>query len=149
MDLIFWRHAHAEDHRPGLDDLDRELTAKGREQAKAMARWLKPRLPEDVRILVSPSVRTRQTADALKLPYEIAEGIAPDVAPQSLLTTAGWPNGKNPVLLVGHQPTLGEAAALVMTGKVMGWQIKKGAAWWLTGSTIPPTIRAVIGPDLL
>ena len=41
MNLILWRHAEAED---GVPDLERGLTDKGRRQADAAARWLRPYL---------------------------------------------------------------------------------------------------------
>ena len=62
MELILWRHAEAED---GIPDSARELTDKGRKQADLVAAWLKPRLPKNTRIIVSPTQRTQQTASAL------------------------------------------------------------------------------------
>ncbi len=35
------------------------------------------------------------------------------------------------MLVVGHQPTLGLAAAYLMAGVTMPWSVKKGALWWL------------------
>jgi phosphohistidine phosphatase len=55
MDLILWRHAEAED---GFPDQGRKLTEKGEKQAAKMAAWLKAHLPEEVRIIVSPTTRT-------------------------------------------------------------------------------------------
>ena len=43
MDLIFWRHAEAENRREGQDDLERALTHKGERQAQRMAAWLNQR----------------------------------------------------------------------------------------------------------
>ena len=110
MDLILWRHAEAEDHgaRP---DLERELTKHGRKQAETMARWLKPRLPAGCRILVSPSKRTLQTVEPLGIAFDADARVAPDVSAQSVLDAAGWPDAEGAVMVVGHQPTLGEVAA--------------------------------------
>ena len=36
------------------------------------------------------------------------------------------------VLIVGHQPTLGQLAALLMTGEDYEWDIKKASAWWFS-----------------
>ena len=63
MDLILWRHAEAVPEREGLDDLDRPLTPKGERQAQRMAEWLNHRLAHSTRILVSPALRTQQTAN--------------------------------------------------------------------------------------
>lgn len=72
MDLILWRHAEAED---GLPDINRELTGRGRKQASRMADWLNPGLPPDIRVLVSPAIRTVQTAQALGRDYEVLPGL--------------------------------------------------------------------------
>lgn len=150
MELILWRHAEAED---GFPDLARELTGKGRKQARQMADWLIDRLPQDTRILVSPAARTRQTAEFLGLDFSILEELAPGAPAGQLLAVAGWPAGPHNVLIVGHQPTLGEAAALAMTGNTAGWGVKKGGLWWLSSrSRLSPNecvLRAVIAPDLL
>jgi phosphohistidine phosphatase len=130
MDLIIWRHADAADGEP---DAARPLTARGRAQAELMARWLAPRLPADLRILVSPARRAQETARALGQPFETTGEIGTDTDAAGLLRAAGWPDGARPALVVGHQPTLGEAAALLLSGREAGWRIGKGAVWWLHG----------------
>jgi phosphohistidine phosphatase len=35
------------------------------------------------------------------------------------------------VIVVGHQPTLGAVASLLLTGQVQALSVKKGAVWWL------------------
>jgi len=150
MDLILWRHAEAED---GIPDMQRALTLKGRKQAKKMATWLKPRLPENTRILVSPSLRTQQTAAALGVDFSTLEEIAPGASAHALLKAAHWPQGEQSVLIVGHQPTLGEVAALLLGGPNSGWSIKKGTVWWFSCRTrfgaIESVLNAVISPELL
>jgi phosphohistidine phosphatase len=150
MDLILWRHAEAEDSFP---DMERALTAKGRKQAKKMASWLKSRVPQNIRILVSPAKRTLQTAAALGLDFNTLEEIVLGASPHALLKAAHWPQGKHSVLIVGHQPTLGKAAALLLGGQDASWNIKKGAIWWFTSRTLfgsnECVLRAVVSPDLL
>ncbi len=70
MDIILWRHAEAED---GTPDAKRALTPRGEKQARKIAKWLAKRLPEDVRIVVSPAVRCQQTAEALGLPFHTSK----------------------------------------------------------------------------
>ncbi|MDR2195376.1 MAG: histidine phosphatase family protein, partial [Gallionellaceae bacterium] len=126
MDLILWRHAEAED---GFDDdMQRRLTAKGVKQADKMAAFLRPLLPKQTHILVSPAVRTQQTARALGLDFITEPVIAPGAPAEALLAAAKRTHA-DCVLLVGHQPCLGEAAALLM-GAAHGWSVKKGAVWW-------------------
>ena len=153
MELILWRHAEAEELRPGIDDDKRRLTGRGEKQAQKMAKWLRRQLPGKTRILVSPAQRTRQTADALKLDYEIEPRTGTSASPADLLAAAGWPDSEGAVLLVGHQPTLGQVAAFLMTGKAMGWPVKKGAVWWLSeqvrnGKT-QVVMRGTFNPDML
>lgn len=147
MDLILWRHADAED---GVRDEERELTAEGRKQARRMAAWLKQRLPRGARILVSRTRRTRQTARALTIRFKVSDDVGPQATPQSVLKAADWPRGEGTVLVVGHQPTLGRAAALALTGAPADWRVAKGAIWWLTSRDgDEAAVRAVIAPDLL
>jgi phosphohistidine phosphatase len=149
MDLILWRHADAQD---GDNDMARELTAKGRKQAERIALWLKPRLPESTRILVSPAVRALQTADALELDYEVVSNIAPGALGVQVLSAAGWPDATGTVLLIGHQPTLGEASSLLLFGEAGGLNIKKGGLIWLSnrvrGSQPQTILKAAMSPDI-
>jgi phosphohistidine phosphatase len=153
MELILWRHAEAEDIRHGSRDEDRELTARGRKQAKEMAKWLLQRIPEKARILVSPARRTVQTADALNLRYELVPQIGTTATPSDLLDASGWPDGGSAVLLIGHQPTLGEVATLLLTGSQHSLQLNKGAVCWLSGrkknGRIVASLRAMIEPEML
>jgi len=150
MDLILWRHAEAEE---GMPDRARALTARGRKQARAVARWLSKRLPDDLRILVSPAVRAQQTAAALECAVETESRVDVGAAPHEVLAAAGWPDGAGTVLVVGHQPTLGEVAALALTGVHASWPVRKGAVWWLRrrmrDGEVEVVLRAVIGPDLV
>ena len=150
MELILWRHAEAED---GVPDSARKLTDKGLKQAQVMAEWLKPRLPKNTRIIVSPTKRTQQTAAALGDDYETVREIGPSVSAKSILAAAGWPDAKGAVVVVGHQPTLGEVAALLMSGDPMGWNVRKGAVWWFSykkkGDVAEVTLHTSISPDML
>jgi phosphohistidine phosphatase len=150
MDLLLWRHAEAED---GEDDLKRRLTARGEKQARTMAGWIRDHQPKGLRIIVSPAVRTQQTAEALKLPYETVRKIGPEACVSELIAASGWPDATGAVLIVGHQPSLGRMASLLLAGYEAEWTIKKGALWWLSnrvrrGET-QTVLRAVIPAELL
>jgi phosphohistidine phosphatase len=150
MDLILWRHAEAED---GVPDMARALTPKGEKQAAQMARWLREHLPKDTRVLVSPATRAQQTARALTSQFETERAIAPGTSVASLLAKTGWPEAKGAVLVVGHQPTLGEVAAMLISGHPSDWIIKKGAIMWLThrirGDDQQVVLRATLSPELV
>lgn len=149
MELILWRHAEAED---GTPDMARELTSKGQKQAKHMAAWLKPRLPEGTRILVSPAQRTQQTAAALGVDFSTLQALAPDASAEAVLAAAGWPHHAHSALIVGHQPTLGEVAATLLQSATPSMSIKKGAVWWFSARRGDPqdiVLKAMLSPDIL
>ena len=150
MDLILWRHAEAEDSVP---DAGRKLTDKGLIQAQRMAAWLKPRLPHNTRILVSPATRTQQTAAALDMEFETVKEVGVTTSPVILLAKSGWPKTPDAVLVIGHQPTLGQVAAFTLCGELQNWSVKKGAIWWINkrlrqgeGQAV---LRCVLAPELL
>lgn len=147
MDLILWRHADAEE---GPNDAARRLTPKGLKQAARMAAWLDSRLPKNARVIVSPAVRAQQTAAALSRTSKTNDQVAPSAPPGEVLRAAGWPDASGTVVVVGHQPTLGAAAALALTGKATEWRIKKGGVWWISSreGEATPVVRAVMTPDL-
>jgi phosphohistidine phosphatase len=130
MELILWRHAEAASGDP---DSARPLTDRGRAQSQVMARWLAQRLPADLRMIVSPARRAQETALALGRSFETIEVLAPGCDVATLLGIAGWPDGERTVLVVGHQPTLGEIAAHLVDGQDSSWRIGTGAVWWLKG----------------
>ena len=150
MDLILWRHAEAED---GIPDAARKLTAKGQKQAQQMAAWLTTHLPQNTRILVSPATRTQQTAAALGREFETVKEVGLAASTVSLLAKAGWPDAHGAVVVVGHQPTLGQVAAFLLCGAEQDWSVKKGAVWWISnrvrqgdGQTV---LRCVLAPEML
>jgi phosphohistidine phosphatase len=150
MNLVLWRHADAEDGAPGRSDDARRLTAKGEKQARRMAAWLGKRLPGKTRVLASPAHRAQQTARALARDFETHAELGTSADPHSLLKAADWPDGDGTVVVVGHQPTLGQAAALALTGRPADWGLKKGAIWWLESrGRGDVAVRAVVAPDLL
>ncbi len=150
MELILWRHAEAED---GIPDAKRPLTERGQKQARKMAKWLRKRLPEDTRIIVSPALRCQQTAAALEREFEASKHVGTSANAGQVLQAAGWPEAQSSVLVVGHQPTLGRLAAMLLTGQEADWTIKKGAIWWLStaavGDEASASLRAALGPDLI
>jgi phosphohistidine phosphatase len=131
MDLILWRHAEAEDDLEGLDDMERALTPRGEKQAARVAAWLDRRLPEGTRILTSPALRCEQTVAALGRKARRRDELAPDATVEGVLKAAQWPDAKQPVLIVGHQPVLGQVLAQLLGIQGGNCAVRKGAVWWL------------------
>ncbi len=154
MDLLLWRHAEAED---GIPDIKRKLTPRGEKQAQQMAAWLKTHAPENLRIVASPARRCQQTVQALDLSFETDPRLAPGNSVNDLLAAIDWPEGgdakHHPVLVVGHQPTLGRTAALLLSGSEAYWSIKKGSVWWFSNKTrlneTQTVLRAVVAAEMV
>jgi phosphohistidine phosphatase len=158
MQLILWRHAQAEDTSTSLGDLRhrdwaRELTLQGEKQARRAAQWLRPRLPPNTQVLVSPAIRTVQTAQQLTADFERVDALAPEASVADVLKAAGWPGSDDQtVVVVGHQPTLGAVAYYLLTGNDGDLAVRKSAVWWFQsasgGRAGGTALRAVFDPSM-
>lgn len=150
MDLILWRTAEAEENS---QDLERRLTPKGRRQCERVAGWLDQRLPARFAVMSSPALRAKQTAETLGIPVKPEKALAPGASARQILETAGWPDYKGLVVVVGHQPDLSGVLAELFPGYTGRWSVKKGGLWWITNrmrdEKAQIVVRAVISPDLL
>jgi len=144
MDLILWRHAEAHEASEGGTDMDRALTPRGEKQAARMAAWLDRQLPEGVRVMCSPARRCEQTVKALNRKYKLRAELAPDGTAEDLLTLAGWPKTRLPVLVVGHQPTLGQTLAQLLGLQASELPVRKGAVWWLRSRERDGQLQTVV-----
>jgi phosphohistidine phosphatase len=150
MELILWRHADAEDAGPA-GDLARRLTKRGRKQAERMGDWLRPLVREGWDVLSSPADRAKETAEALGLPCEIRPALAPGLSAAAVLREAGWPAGERNVVIVGHQPTLGEVVAQLLGGSG-DVPFRKAGIWWFATRDrdgMQTVLRAVLDPEIL
>jgi phosphohistidine phosphatase len=118
-----------------------------------MARWLDHQLIETARILVSPALRCEQTALNLGRKFKICDQLGPQGTADDLLAIAQWPDAKAPVLVVGHQPSLGQVAARLLGLPQTELSVRKGAVWWLRSrlrdEQRQTVLLAVQSPDLL
>lgn len=150
MQLILWRHAEA---APGKPDEARPLTDIGRLHARQMAQWLRLRLPTGLLVLSSPAVRARQTAEALSLAYTLSDALAKHGSAAAMRDAAGWPDNPRNVMLVGHQPVLGELLMLLLGAATPLDAMPKAGIWWLSAQRsegqVLIGVKAVIGPESL
>lgn len=125
MNLYLMRHAHAGQREEWTGpDFERPLTEKGRRAAEAAASGLAHRSPPISRIITSPYVRAAETAAIvaarLGVPVTTSDALSPSFGLSGLaavLTEAGWAGD---LLLIGHQPSMGQVlAALIGQGDVM------------------------------
>lgn len=159
INLFLWRHAEAEDTWP---DLERALTARGHRDASRVAKVLARHLDENSRIVASPAVRTRETAqplaDRMSLQAEVDQRLAPGARASTVLDVleaaiAGFSGDSPTLVMVGHQPWLGQVARRLLANADGDWSVKKAAAWWLVRRSRDGnsewTLRSVFDPDLV
>ena len=116
--LIVVRHAKAT-HQPGLADVDRPLTGRGRRDARAAGAWLLGRdLIPDL-VYCSVARRTRQTWDQLAVCLADGRDIGVDYSARLYEADTGdvldvigaTPDDVRTLLVVGHNPAMQQVAA--------------------------------------
>ena len=152
MELLLWRHADAQS---GIPDFERELSAHGHEQARRVAAWLEERAPENLRLVVSPATRARQTVAHFRNDESLMQFCAPlydGAPPEDILALLGWPHAASPALVVGHQPLIGTLAARLLGSTPHPASFRKSALWWLRadpGRNVVQLVQVVDGDSEL
>ncbi len=136
MNLYFLRHGIAEDRNPAKhkDDSQRALTDEGIEAMRLEVKAFKALKLDFDHILSSPYLRARQTAEItaeglgikkrLKFSDHLACGGDPKKLVKDLATNY---YSKDNILLVGHEPYLGDLIGLMISGSAhASIQMKKG-----------------------
>lgn len=137
MRLYIVRHAIAASHGTlGVKDDDRDLTEEGVERMRQAAEGLRRLdcIPE--LILSSPLLRARQTAEILLaafgkgLELKILPSLSPSGIRRELYQAISSYEGRlKSLMLVGHQPSLGEIAGAIIGGSPdCNIELKKGGA---------------------
>jgi phosphohistidine phosphatase SixA len=119
--LILLRHAHAEAAAPGQPDRERPLSREGLAEAEAAGLWLKSHGHVPDRILCSPATRTLQTLEqvlgALGYLEQRSEPRIYEATPGTLLQLVDEHRDCATLMLVGHNPGLEQAVALLSDGQ--------------------------------
>jgi phosphohistidine phosphatase len=117
--IYLLRHAKA---NAGLNDLERDLSAKGRRQAEYIGQWMGENGIIPDRIVSSPAKRTTVTASlcAEQAGYQGKIHLADDLYDAHSNTyidlIAGLDNKHDSVMVVGHNPEI-SAVVTVLTGE--------------------------------
>lgn len=143
--IYLYRHGIAEDGRPGQSDAQRALTEEGRRRVAEIATGLQKLEVRPDHILASPLVRAQETAAitaelvAPKLKVETMAALAFGEPEDVLAELVGY-IGSRELMLVGHQPSLGELASQLLTGSPLAVPLpfKKGAIAAIELGSIPP-----------
>lgn len=130
MHIILWRHAEAE---IGPNDLARELTVKGHNQAEKMADQLRKKLPNHYQLWTSQAQRSRQTASYLSTPTHEFPELNPEADARQIPQLFQQITSNEIVVIVGHQPWIGQLCAFLLNQNWQNdayWSVKKGGFWW-------------------
>jgi phosphohistidine phosphatase len=158
-ELYLVRHGIAEPRGEAWpDDAKRPLTEQGMSRLKRSARAL-VRLGVSIDVvLTSPLVRTRQTAEIVAGAFSPrpslinVEALAPGGAPAALATELEKHSRRPHIVIVGHEPGIGELAAWLL-GMRHPIGFKKGAVCRIDVDSLPPrgagALRWFLSPKIL
>jgi phosphohistidine phosphatase len=118
--LILFRHAKAAPRQPGAGDPDRALTPTGRADAAVSGRWLTQNGYAPDVVLVSPSLRTRETwicvKDLLPAARMVLEDSLYDALPEEIISAIdAVAHDAETVMVVAHNPGLQEVGVRLLT----------------------------------
>src|SRR6266851_4273279 len=144
-ELCIMRHGIAADRSISSSDAKRTLTPEGRERMQEIAQGLARAGFTPERIVSSPYLRAAETAEIVAqnldagLRVESCEALQPGGAPDALFEFLGKEAARKSVLVVGHEPDLGNlAASLLGAGRNSDFAFKKGGCCLISLDRFPP-----------
>jgi phosphohistidine phosphatase len=146
MILYIVRHSDAvHGGTSGILDDDRPLTEKGIKKMKEVARGLRALGVSPELILSSPLPRARQTAEIIvevmggEIPMKLTGALAPSGSRSELYEELRAGQKLSALMVVGHQPSLGEIAGEIAWGSAEHYiELKKGGACALEINELDP-----------
>lgn len=152
--LILFRHAKAESRRAGGGDEDRQLDSTGQAEAQATGHWLATHGIAPQIVLVSPSMRTRQTWEAVadmlpKTRLEIVDCLY-DALPEEISAVIDdVASEAETVMVIAHNPGLQEVAVgLLSDAQSPGLGLEAVSAAFPTGAVALLDMADPAGPRL-
>lgn len=149
-ELILLRHGLAEPRSPGLQDGQRALTHEGHERTQRICRRARLLGLNAPCLISSPLVRARQTAElaveaGLAPALVCSDALAPGADPLPLLQDWWGRCGRDPgpgLILVGHEPDLGDLACRLMAAPPGAVALKKAGIALLAWSQASSSAEA-------
>jgi phosphohistidine phosphatase len=151
MVVYIMRHGIAEVDSGSGEDADRRLTPEGRRKVVEVARGLKSLAVKPAAIFSSPLPRALETATLAAsvldadLDVETMLALGPGYDAQTTINSMPAQRGES-VMLVGHQPHLGELASCLLTGSqsLVPLPFKKGGVAAIEVAALPPRSAGVL-----
>lgn len=147
MVIYFFRHgiAAAKDDPAFPDDVSRPLTSEGVKKTREAADGLKKLGIPIEALLTSPWVRAMETAEILADTLDVRDRLeemdelAGDRTADEAIAALGRRRHRESIMIVGHQPLLGEIAAKLLTHSTgMQMDLKKSGVCVIDVERIPP-----------
>lgn len=150
--LYLVRHGIAAPASVKASDADRALTEEGTSKTVRVAHGLRTLGVKPEVILSSPLRRAQETAEILasvlapKVLVEIYPHLAFGHEPQDVTKGLHAHRGAQQVMLVGHQPDMGELASFLLSGSahISPLPFKKAATAAVTVASLPPRSAGVL-----
>jgi phosphohistidine phosphatase SixA len=155
MDLLIIRHAPALEREEWTgDDMLRPLSADGHRAARAFFQKLREIVPAPDRILTSPATRAVETSCLLHHAFRgrkptVAPELAPGCAPEVIVSAARKGSKERVLALVGHEPDLSLAVAVLIGCPRARIKLAKGACAWLRRVESGYELRMLVTPKQL
>ena len=131
-----------------LEDAKRNLTAEGKEKMRKIGRGLQSLCVSLDWIVTSPLVRAVETAEIVAQSFDpavrldLCDGLRPGEPAEKILSLLAKQPGRVRVLLVGHEPDLGNLAArLIGAGPHANLVLKKGGCCLITSGHLSPGMQ--------
>ena len=122
MLLYLMRHGRAEGAAPSRPDHARELTPAGRSEVEQIARAIQYTGWQAQRLLCSPYTRARQTADcvasSIGCSIDVVSTLIPGFGLRELAEAINAVGSPEAVMVVAHQPSIGEVVARLTGSRV-------------------------------
>lgn len=150
MRLYLLRHGIAENGRAGFPDSERALTAEGRRKLKDVLGVARTAGVAPDAILTSPYKRALQTSEvaAQVLGYQAelikSDVLVPGSAPADVWTELRAFRDQNQVLLVSHEPLIGNLLGYLLGAPSLNFDFKKGALARVDFDMFGPHPRGVL-----
>jgi phosphohistidine phosphatase len=151
--LYIMRHGPAMARAEGsMEDAKRPLTPEGKLKMKQAAKGFLALEAELDWIVTSPLVRAVETAEIVaetlggNRPMDFCEAMRPGGSPEALIAFLTKQPARRRVLVVGHEPDLGELAArLLGAGRNINLAFKKGGCCQILFDVFPPKTPGELG----